>query len=210
MKRIDPYLALFGVVIAGLLVTGLLTLTGGRVSQVFSTINSGLTPGGGGGSAALPPPPKNPLPPAPVAQPRPAGNAPSGQQQAAIKAGEIDDNDRPEDYLRYLDTYQGPPAQALDVSERYLIAVRDDQQRPLLDARVRIYEDQRQVFEGRTYAGGKTLFLPSGAGPLAEHHPAAGGGRAGQHQRRGYDQPWLAPADRAGAARRAAAGRAAA
>jgi hypothetical protein len=167
MKRIDPYVALFGVVVAGLIVTGLLTLMGGRESTVFSTINSGLAPGGGGGPAALPPPPRNPLPPAPVAaapaQPGPAGNTPRRDQQAAIKAGEIDDNDRFEDYLRYLDSYQGPPAQALDVRERYLIAVRDDQQRPLLDAHVRIYEDQRQVFEGRTYAGGKMLFLASGA-----------------------------------------------
>jgi Ca-activated chloride channel homolog len=46
MKRIDPYTLLFGVVAAGLVVTALLTLTGGRVSQVFSTINSGLSPGG--------------------------------------------------------------------------------------------------------------------------------------------------------------------
>jgi hypothetical protein len=171
MKRIDPYVALFGVIALTFGVFVFLTIQGTKVSQVFSTISYSCCPSGGG-SSAFPPPPRRPdTYPTPVAavsdaaaQPRPAGNTPRRDQQAAIKAGEIDDNDRIEDYLRYLDAYQGPPAQALDVRERYLIAIRDDQQRPLLDAHVRIYEDQRQVFDGRTYAGGKTLFLASGAG----------------------------------------------
>ncbi|NJN65616.1 MAG: VWA domain-containing protein [Chloroflexaceae bacterium] len=46
------------------------------------------------------------------------------------------------------------------MSERYLITVLNDRQHPLLDARVRIYDGQQQLFEGRTYAGGQTIFLP--------------------------------------------------
>ncbi|MFL5801239.1 MAG: vWA domain-containing protein [Roseiflexaceae bacterium] len=175
MKRFNPYKWLFGVVAATLGTIVILTLLGGKTSQVFSTINSGLNPGGGfgggggGGAPPIPPPRRTTASPAPVdvapVQPHPAGYTPKqDHQQAAITAGEIDDNDRIQDYLHYLEKYQGPPAHALDVHERYLIAVHDDQQRPLLDAHVRIYDGQSQVFEGRTYAGGKTLFLPAGAG----------------------------------------------
>ncbi len=82
-------------------------------------------------------------------------------QPAPLKAGEIDDNQDFAAYLDYLASYQGPPATTIDVSERYRIAVRDGSQRPLVDARVRIYDGEQQVFEGRTYASGETLFLPA-------------------------------------------------
>ncbi len=49
---------------------------------------------------------------------------------------------------------------AADVSERYLIRVIDDDQRPVLDARVTVYDGERAIFRGRTYAGGRTLFMP--------------------------------------------------
>jgi Mg-chelatase subunit ChlD len=88
-------------------------------------------------------------------RPRPHG------RPAPLKAGEIDDNAQFESYLEYLDTYQGPPARTVDVSERYLITVLDNNQQPVLDAHVRIYAGEQQVFEGRTYAGGKTVFLPN-------------------------------------------------
>ena len=90
---------------------------------------------------------------APV-RPRPQG------RPAPLKAGERDDNAQFEEYLRYLDTYQGEPARQVDVRERYLITLLDNDQQPLLDAKVRIYADEQQIFSGRTYAGGKTIFLP--------------------------------------------------
>ncbi|MCG8346573.1 MAG: VWA domain-containing protein [Chloroflexales bacterium] len=79
---------------------------------------------------------------------------------APLKAGEVDDNTEFQDYLTYLQTYEGPHMRTVDVSERYIITVLDADQRPLLDARVRIYDEQQQVFAGRTYAGGKTIFFP--------------------------------------------------
>lgn len=80
---------------------------------------------------------------------------------APLKAGEIDDNAQFAGYLDYLATYQGDLVREADVSERYIITVRDNGQQPLMDALVRIYDEQdQQVFAGRTYAGGQTLFLP--------------------------------------------------
>jgi Mg-chelatase subunit ChlD len=84
-------------------------------------------------------------------------------QVASLKAGEIDDNGMFSDYLSYLSTINSlpVPVRSLDVRERYLIKVMDENQRPLLDARVRIYDGEREIFEGRTTAGGRTIFLPA-------------------------------------------------
>lgn len=81
-------------------------------------------------------------------------------QEASLRAGEIDDNDRFADYLDYLARYQEGGVRLADVSERYLIRVIDDSQRPVLDARITIYDGERAIFRGRTYAGGSTIFHP--------------------------------------------------
>ena len=77
-----------------------------------------------------------------------------------LSAGEIDDNERWEDYLRYRADYAGPPIHDVDVSERYTIVVRDSQDHPVPNARVRVSSGGTSIFEGRTYANGQTLFFP--------------------------------------------------
>lgn len=81
-------------------------------------------------------------------------------QEASLRAGELDDNAAFADYLAYLQGYTGSDVRPADVSERYMISVIDEAQRPVLDARVTVYDGERIVFRGRTYAGGKTLFMP--------------------------------------------------
>jgi hypothetical protein len=93
----------------------------------------------------------------PIAPPERVQNQ---QQGTPLKAGEVDDNADFATYLDYLQTYGGPPARQVDVSERYIITIVNDTRQPVLDARVRLFDGQQQVFEGRTYAGGKTIFLP--------------------------------------------------
>jgi hypothetical protein len=89
----------------------------------------------------------------------------SGQQQAApLKAGEVDDNRDFAAYLDYLRSYSGPQARVIDISERYLLTVINERQQPVLDAQVRLFDGQQQVFEGRTVAGGKTIVLPRALG----------------------------------------------
>ncbi len=89
----------------------------------------------------------------------PARERPLGQE-ASLRAGEIDDNARFADYLSYLESYGFNDVRRADVSERYLISVLDERQRPVLDARVTVYDGERAVFRGRTYGGGATLFMP--------------------------------------------------
>jgi hypothetical protein len=86
------------------------------------------------------------------------------QQVSSLKAGEVDDNDDFATYLDYLRAYSGAPARQVDVSERYILTVLNSRQQPVLDARVRLFDGDQQVFEGRTYAGGKTIVFPRALG----------------------------------------------
>jgi len=96
----------------------------------------------------------------------------AGQQQAApLKAGEVDDNRDFAAYMDYLRSYSGPQARLIDIRERYILTVTNERQQPVLDAHVRLFDGQQQVFEGRTVAGGKTIVLPRALG-IAENASA--------------------------------------
>ena len=82
------------------------------------------------------------------------------ESTSPLSAGEIDDNERWEDYLVYRDSYRGPGVHDVDVSERYVISVVDAHDRPVPNAIVRVSADQEPIFEGRTYANGQSLFFP--------------------------------------------------
>ena len=93
----------------------------------------------------------------------PAPTAPESvteEPATSLSAGEIDDNQRWDDYLRYRSEYVGPPIHEVDVSERYTITVLDSHSRPVPNAKVRVSAGETSVFEGRTYANGQTLFFP--------------------------------------------------
>lgn len=117
---------------------------------------------GGGESSAGAPLPAPAAPAAPAATGSGAAGDPRrpSAPEASLKAGEIDDNAAFADYLAYLAGYQWRDVRLADVRERYLIRVIDDAQRPVLDARVTVYDGERAVFSGRTYAGGETIFMP--------------------------------------------------
>ncbi|MDM8531261.1 VWA domain-containing protein [Anaerolineales bacterium HSG25] len=105
----------------------------------------------------------------PDAHPAPPSKPTRRQQQAPLRAGEIDDNAKWDDYLFYRRTYQGPYVHNLDVTERYIIDVRDEQGRPVLDAQVRVMAADQQgqgqtLYQANTYATGQTLFHPQAVG----------------------------------------------
>ena len=81
-------------------------------------------------------------------------------RESELKAGEVDDNERWEDYLEFRRDYRGPRVREVDVTERYIISVLDRENRPVPNASVFVSTDRNTVFEGRTYANGKTLFFP--------------------------------------------------
>ena len=134
-------------------------------------------PAGPSGAPGLPGPPGNPGQPrgAPTAAPAammaeavaessslddPEPSAEESKSAAFLSAGEIDDNQRWDDYLRYRSEYVGPPIHEVDVSERYTITVLDSHNRPVPNAKVRVSAGGTSIFEGRTYANGQTLFFP--------------------------------------------------
>ncbi len=115
-------------------------------------------PAGRSASSAPGAPPAEPAggPPQPI---------PVAQQQAApLRAGEVDDNADFDGYLQYLNAYSGPPARFVDVSERIILTVVNDRQQPVLDARVRVFDGQQQMFTGRTTSGGQTILFPRALG----------------------------------------------
>jgi hypothetical protein len=85
-------------------------------------------------------------------------------QVIPLNAGEIDDNARWDNYLlyrrNYLAQYQGT-VHDVDVSNRQIITVMDEQGMPLIGTWVRVYNGQTLVSESRTYANGETLFFPN-------------------------------------------------
>ena len=96
---------------------------------------------------------------------RPESSTPSSREryqprESELKAGEVDDNERWEDYLEFRRDYRGPRVREVDVTERYTISVLDRENRPVPNASVFVSTDRDTVFEGRTYANGKTLFFP--------------------------------------------------
>ncbi|HXV42528.1 MAG TPA: VWA domain-containing protein, partial [Anaerolineae bacterium] len=82
------------------------------------------------------------------------------QQSEPLRAGEVDDNARWDDYLLYRRNYQGAPVHDLEVSERYVIEVKDGQGYPVLGATVRVSANGQDIYEARTYANGQILFHP--------------------------------------------------
>lgn len=91
-----------------------------------------------------------------------AGTGAGNNYQAAppLKAGSVDDNLKFDDYLQYLQSYQGPPVLRFDVSERYIINVVDSNSRSVANSLVKIYSNQQLLFEGKTYSNGQILFFP--------------------------------------------------
>lgn len=89
-----------------------------------------------------------------------SGSGGDGAVRPALSAGEVNDNERWDEYLLYVREYTGGPVYEVDVSERYVITVTDTNGRPVHNARVRVSTADVEVFEGRTYANGQTLFFP--------------------------------------------------
>lgn len=94
----------------------------------------------------------------------PARGVPQQQAPRGLKGGELDDNDRFDEYLRYRDRLAGRVAgsiQEIDVSERLTIRVVDAAGRPAAGAKVTVKDVGGRLLARRTaYADGRVLFFP--------------------------------------------------
>ena len=83
--------------------------------------------------------------------------------QAELKAGEVDDNQRWQEYLDFVEEYRGPPVHATNLSNRQIITVLDRQGNPVPNAQVKIgrrSDGTGATLTKRTYADGRTMFFP--------------------------------------------------
>ena len=92
-------------------------------------------------------------------------------QNPALRAGSVDDNAEWDDYLLYRLRFAewGISAHDIDVSERHIIRITDEQGQPALGAKVTIFDDAgHKMAAMQTYADGRALFFP-----LASMNPDA-------------------------------------
>ena len=104
------------------------------------------------------------LPGIPAAPPEGRGHYGGRQsREHGLKAGEVDDNDRWEEYLDFVQGYQGPEVHTTNISDRQIITVLDQEGKPVPNAWVTISQGSGEtevVRSNRTYADGRTMFFP--------------------------------------------------
>ena len=83
--------------------------------------------------------------------------------QAELRAGEVDDNQRWQEYLDFVGEYWGPPVHTTNLRNRQIITVLDRQGNPVPNAQVNISrrsDGTGATLTKRTYADGRTMFFP--------------------------------------------------
>jgi hypothetical protein len=82
------------------------------------------------------------------------------EPNSRLTAGEVDDNAGWDDYLLYLRDYSGAAIIRMDVSERHQIWIRDEQENPVLGARIGVEVNGQEVASLRTHSDGRAFFFP--------------------------------------------------
>ena len=82
------------------------------------------------------------------------------QPQAELKAGEVDDNQRWNEYLQFVADYEGHPVHRTSLTDRQIIVVLDREGNPVPNALVTVSDGGKKLAEYLTYADGRTLLFP--------------------------------------------------
>ena len=82
------------------------------------------------------------------------------QRQADLKAGEVDDNQRWNEYLQFTRDYEGPQVHRTSLADRQIIVVLDREGNPVPNALVTVSDKGKELAEYLTYADGRTLLFP--------------------------------------------------
>ena len=90
--------------------------------------------------------------------------------QPDLKAGEVDDNKRWNEYLQFTTDYEGPPVHRTNLADRQIITVLDRDGNPVPNAIVAVSDNGKNLAEYLTYADGRTLIFPE----TLQNRPASG------------------------------------
>ena len=108
--------------------------------------------------------------PAPLESPGHTGTAPDRdwrpRHEPELKAGEVDDNARWQDYLKFVGNYDGEAVHRTDLRDRQIIRVVDQDGNPVPNADVVISagrDGKGPLWTNTTYADGRTMFFPAEA-----------------------------------------------
>ena len=77
---------------------------------------------------------------------------------ARLRAGETNDNDGFDDYLRYFKAYPERDVRKIDITDRTVVTFVDRDGLPVSDAPVRFTADGSEVYRARTTAAGQVMF----------------------------------------------------
>ena len=80
--------------------------------------------------------------------------------QQDLKAGEVDDNQRWNEYLQFTKDYDGPPVHRTNLADRRIITVLDRDGNPVPNALITVSDNEKKLTEYLTYADGRTLIFP--------------------------------------------------
>lgn len=97
----------------------------------------------------------------PAASPAPGRASGSGAFQG-IQSGEWDDNANYRDFVRYLGNV-APKTQALDITQRRFLVVRDSDGKPVPNCKVQVAQGEKSL-ELTTTSSGRALFFPRAEG----------------------------------------------
>lgn len=84
-----------------------------------------------------------------------------GRESSGLKAGFADDNKQFNYFVDFLDKYKSARHYPINIHERIIIKVRDRNDKPVVNAAVKISADNENIVTGRSYADGTFLFFPS-------------------------------------------------
>ena len=89
-----------------------------------------------------------------------------------LKAGEVNDNQRWNEYLQFTKDYDGHPVHRTNLADRQIITVLDRDGNPVPNAIVTVNDNGKKLTEYLTYADGRTLIFPE----AIQSRPASGAG----------------------------------
>ena len=93
-----------------------------------------------------------------------------------LKAGDVDDNGRWQEYLKFVREYDAEPVNETSLDGRQIVTVVDRDGNPVPNAEVKLIREGETITAQLTYADGRTMFFtPHQAGGMTMKDKASGG-----------------------------------